>query len=147
MKTTLLASACLLLAGTVHAQSGTTCPALPADSGLAWEKLDGSGYTFCKAIRATDGGQVLAVMITAEAPFKPKRGDRVQEVMIDGHETWWYRGELATATGIEVRETILELGRDQVAHISLRAGSDQELSQAMTVAEALHFGDVRVSSN
>lgn len=147
MKTTLLAAACLLMAGAAHAQSGRDCPALPADSGLAWQKLDGSGYMFCKAIRASDGDQVLAVMITAEAPFKPRRGDRVHEVVIDGHETWWYRSELAGTTGIEVRETILELGKDQVAHISLRAGSNEALSQAMILAESLRFDDVRVSSN
>ncbi|MBB1472701.1 MULTISPECIES: hypothetical protein [unclassified Luteimonas] len=149
MKTILLASACLMISGAVHAQSqsGGGCPALPADSGLAWEKLDGRGYTFCKAIRASDGGQVLAVMLSAEAPFKPRRGDRVNETMIDGQPTWWYRGELADTTGVKVRETIVELGRDQVAHISLRAGSDQEMSQAMSVAESLHFGDVLVSSN
>ncbi|MBJ7574888.1 hypothetical protein [Luteimonas sp. MC1828] len=147
MKTILLASACLLMSGAVHAQSGGGCPALPADSGLAWEKLEGSGYTFCKAIRASDGGQLLAVMLSAEAPFKPRRGDRVQETVIDGQSIWWYRGELSSTAGVEVRETIVELGRNQVAHISLRAGNAQEMSQAMSVAELLHFGDVRISSN
>jgi hypothetical protein len=147
MKMTLLASACLLLSGAVHAQSGSSCPALPAESGVAWERLEGSGYTFCKAIRASDGGQVLAVMLSAEAPFKPRRGDRVYETVIDGQPTWWYRGELAGTTGIQVRETIVELGRDQVAHISLRAGSDQEISQAMALAESLRFGDLLISSN
>jgi hypothetical protein len=147
MKTNLLALACLLLAGAAHAQSATTCPALPSESGLGWERLDGSGYTFCKAIRASDGSQVLAVMLSADSAFKPRRGDRMREAVIDGKSTWWYRGELAGSTGIEVRETLVELGRDRVAHISLRAGSSDELALAMSTAESLHFGDTFVSSN
>jgi hypothetical protein len=142
-----LATAVLLVAGTVQAQSGTDCPALPANSGLAWEKLAGDGYTFCKAMRDSDGRQVLAVMITGEAPFRPRRGNRIQEAVIDGNATWWYRSELSGTVGIEVRETLVELDRNHVAHISLRAASEQDLSQGMSLAEALRFDDVRVSIN
>lgn len=146
MRTTFLAIG-LLLGGAAHAQSASDCPVLPANSGLSWEKLDGQGYTFCKAMRDSDGRQVLAVMITDDASFRPRRANRLVEVVIDGNRTWWYRGELADTVGIEVRETLLELGSDHVAHISLRAGSEQELSQAMGLAEALRFEDVRLSVN
>lgn len=145
--TTLLATALLLVAGTAHAQSTNVCPALPANSGLAWNMLGGDGYTFCKAIRDSDGHQLFAVMITGEASFKPRRVNRLQETVIDGSQTWWYRGELADTVGVEVRETLVELDRNHVAHISLRAGSEQELANAMSLAESLRFDDVRVSIN
>lgn len=150
MKTTsLLATALLFATGSVHAQSAATatCPTLPPNSGLAWEMLDGNGYTFCKALRDADGAQVLAVMITNESPFRPKRSNRMQEVVIDGSATWWYRGELSGPAAIEVREALLELDRNHVAHISLRAGDEQSLAEAMSLAESLRFDDVRVSIN
>lgn len=149
MKATMLLATALLfsLAGSALAQSASDCPTLPANSGLAWEKLDGKGYTFCKALRDSDGRQVLAVMITGEAPFRPRRANRSHEAVIDGNQTWWYRGELADTVGVEVREALLELGRDHVAHISLRSGDAQELSQAMALAESLRFDDVRLSIN
>ncbi|GGK11781.1 hypothetical protein [Luteimonas terricola] len=143
--TTALAIAMLLAAGGVHAQSGSDCPTLPAGSELAWEKLDGAGYTFCKALRDSDGHQVLAVMITTEAPFRPRRANRTQETLIDGTQNWWYRSELSGMVGVEVRETLVELDRAHVAHISLRGRSEQELSQAISLAESLRFDDVRVS--
>ncbi|MEN1927492.1 hypothetical protein WCE34_01640 [Luteimonas sp. MJ204] len=147
MKTgTVLATAFLLAAGSVHAQSGGDCPALPASSGLAWEKLDGKDYTFCKAIRASDGAQMLAVMITGDAPFRPRRGNRTVETVIDGQDTWWYRSELSGPAGIEVRETLVELDRGNVAHISLR-GDEAQLSEAMSLAEQLRFDVIRLSTN
>ena len=145
--TNVLAAALLLVAGTVHAQSSSECPTLPPNSGMAWERLTGSDYTFCKAIRDSDSQQVLAVMITGEAPFRPRRGNRDQEALIDGSQTWWYRGELSGTVGLEVREALIELNRDHVAHISLRATNETDLSQAMLLAEALRFDDVRVSIN
>jgi len=145
--TTVLAAALLLVAGSAYAQSTARCPALPANSGLSWERMDGSGYTFCKAIREADGHQVLAVMITRDAPFRPRRGNRVEEVWIDGAENWWYRSELSGSSGVEVRETLVELDRDHVAHISLRASNDEELTTSKSLAEALRFDDVRLSIN
>jgi len=146
-QTILMATLLLLAAGGAQAQAGADCPTLPADAGVEWEKLDGADYTFCKAIRASDGEQVLAVMIATEAPFRPRRGDRTRETVIDGHEAWWYRGQLSGNAGTEVRETLLELDRKLVAHISLRAGSEEQLAQAMTLAESLRFDDVRLSIN
>lgn len=143
----LLAAAILLVAGAAHAQSVGTCPTLPANSGLAWDTLDGNDYTFCKAIRDSDGRQVLAVMITTDSTFRPRRPNRLQEARIDGSETWWYRGELSGSTGTEVREAQVEIDRRHVAHISLRGASEEELSHAMSLAEGLRFDDVRLSIN
>lgn len=142
----LLGTALLLAMGVAQAQSSGSCPTLPASSGLAWEKLDGDGYTFCKAIR-TDGHQVLAVMIAGESPFRARRSNRMQQAVIDGSETWWYRGDVDSSTGVEVRETLVEVDRRRVAHISLRATGEDDLSQAMALAETLRFDDVRLSVN
>jgi hypothetical protein len=147
MKTTLLATALLLVAGTAHAQSANGCPALPSNSGLAWETLAGQGYTFCKAIRDDDGRQVLAVMITGEAPFRPRRINRMEEAVINGTQTWWYRSELSGPAALEVREALVDLDRKHVAHISLRVASEEDLSQGMALAEALRFDDMRISIN
>jgi hypothetical protein len=145
--TRLLAAACLLWAASAHAQTTTTdCPTLPADSGLGWERLDNPDFTFCKAIRE-DASQAFAVMITAESPFKPKRGDRVEEAVIDGRETHWYRSEVAARPDLLVRETLIELDRDHVAHISLRANSQEELARSLQIVESLRFGTTRLSSN
>lgn len=144
---TLLAAAALLVAGAAQAQSVGTCPTLPANSGLSWETLAGADYTFCKAISHDSGAQVLAVMITTGSTFRPRRSDRLREARIDGTETWWYRGELSGGAGTEVRETLVEVDRRHVAHISLRGASDEELSHAMSLAEALSFDDVRLSTN
>lgn len=143
----LLVAALLLAASAAHAQSASPCPALPADRDVAWETLSGPGYTFCKAIRDSDGRQLLAVMITSEAPFQPRRRQRVQEAVIDGSRTWWYRGELSDTSGVEVRETLVELDREHVAHVSLRGRDENELLDAMALAEALRFDNVRVSLN
>ncbi|HEY4530189.1 MAG TPA: hypothetical protein VIG97_07655 [Luteimonas sp.] len=144
---TLLAAAVLLVAGAAQAQSVGTCPTLPANSGLGWETLAGADYTFCKAISLDSGRQVLAVMITTGSTFRPRRPDRLHEARIDGTETWWYRGELSGSAGTEVREALVEIDRKHMAHISLRAASEDELSHAMSLAEALRFDDVRLSIN
>jgi hypothetical protein len=147
IKTRLLAAACLLWAASAHAQTAPTeCPTLPADSGLGWERLDNPGFTFCKAIRQ-DASQAFAVMITDDSPFKPKRGDRMEETVIDGRETHWYRSELAARPDLLVRETLIELDRDHVAHISLRAASQEELARSLQIVESLRFGATRLSSN
>ena len=112
-----LAAARLLAAGSAQAQSGSSCRTLPPASGMSWEKLAGSDYTFCKAIRDSDSQQLLAVMITGEAPFRPRRSNRTEETKIDGNPTWWYRSELSGTVVLEGRESMLELDRDHVAHI------------------------------
>lgn len=146
--TRLLAAACMLWAVSAHAQTAATdCPTLPADSGLGWERLDNPDFTFCKAIRASDAGQAFAVMISGESPFKPRRGDRVAEAVIDGRETYWYRSEVAANPDLLVRETLLEISPDHVAHISLRANSQEELVRSLQIIESLRFGGTRLSSN
>ncbi len=132
--------ACLLAIGAAQAQAADECPQLPTDSGLSWKAMAGDDFVFCKAIRDSDAGEVFAVTIARESPFEPKRVDRAEQATIDGHEAYWYRGEIASAPDAQVRETLIELGDGRVAHISLRADSAAELGEALKDAESVRFG-------
>jgi hypothetical protein len=136
----LLPLACLLTAGAAHAQSSLDCPQLPADSGLVWKVMAGEDFVFCKALRESDSGEAFAVTIAKDSPFEPKRVDRAEPAVIDGHEAWWYRGEIASAPDAQVRETLIDLGDGRVAHISLRARTPAELAGILKEAESLQFG-------
>lgn len=142
----LLPLACLLLAGGALAQPVGGCPMLPADSGVQWDKLDGPGFTYCKAIRSDDGSQAFAVMIGRDSPFRPRRGNRAEATVIDGREASWYRSEIAADPDAIVRETLVDLGRSHVAHITLRADSEEQKQAAMRQVELLRFQDVLLSS-
>jgi hypothetical protein len=143
----LLPLACLLLAGGALAQPVGGCPMLPADSGVHWDKLDGPGFTYCKAIRTDDESQAFAVMIGRDSPFKPRRGNRAEATTINGREVAWYRSEIAADPDAIVREALVELGRNHVAHITLRAESEEQKLAAMRQVEMLRFQDALLSSN
>jgi len=142
----MLPLACLLAAGAAQAQSAGECPLLPADADLSWSAMTGDDFVFCKALRE-DGDEVFAVMISKDSPFDPRRADRAEKAVIDGHEMRWYRGEIASAPNAEVRETLIELDDGRVAHISLRANSEEELTDALDQAQALRFRGPQLSSN
>lgn len=128
------------------AQAASICPALPSDAGLHWEQLDGPGFLFCRAL-AEDGSEAFAVTISHKSPFKPSRSHRAETGSVAGQSVHWYRSEIA-GTGTEIaRETLVELGDDDVAHISLRAANDGAKDRAMQQVQALQFDDVRLSSN
>jgi len=151
-KTQFLSLACLslaglALAGAVNAQTPDNCPTLAADGGLSWKQLDGPGFTFCKALRDSDGSEAFAVTISEDSPFKPRRGDRAEQASIDGHDVYWYRSEVAAAPDALVRETLLELEQDRVAHISLQAGSQEQLADLLRQVGAIRFQEKRLSSN
>ena len=139
--------AALMLPLATLAQSTSRCPELPAASGVSWQVMDGPDFTFCKAMRDGDGSQAFAVMLRAESTFRPNRSLREQEMTIDGHEVYWYRGELALEPNAIVRETLLELGNDNTAHISLRATSEDQLAETQQLIQGLRFGDARLGSN
>lgn len=129
----------------VPAQARAACPALPAGSDLVWERIDGPGFLFCKAMR-DDGQQAFAVRISAEAAFKPSRSQRAEASVIDGQDVRWYAGQDPFQPQAMIREALLELDRERVAHIILRASSEAELAQIRQTAEGLHFADARVGN-
>jgi hypothetical protein len=139
--------ALLLAAGLAQAQSaGGACPRLDAASGLAWEHTAGPDFDFCRALDG-NGQQVLGVYVGRDSPFKPSRRDRAETGTIDGRPVTWYRSELAGEPDVQVRETLIELADGRVAHIWMRAASEQELAQDLQRAEQLSFEPVRAARN
>ncbi len=134
----------LLFAGIAQAQATGPCPQLPADSGLTWTHQAAPAFDFCKAMRA-DGTQALGVFIGEESPFEPKGSNRAEAGTIEGQPIYWYRGELAGDPNVQVRETLVELGDDRVAHIWMKARNPQELAREMALAQGLRFSDSRIS--
>ncbi|TYT25456.1 hypothetical protein FZO89_03810 [Luteimonas viscosa] len=133
----------LLWSGYAFAQSATeNCPDLPPGTDLGWEVVEGPDFVFCKAIRASDGTQAFAVMLGSESPFRPTRGLREEDAEIDGHDVRWYRGEVATRQNVLVRETLVELGRRNTAHIVVRADSEDLLAENRRLAEGMRFRGV-----
>lgn len=120
------------------AELPTTCPELPATTGLAWETVAGDDFLFCKAVRE-DGFQAFSVMLRADSPFRERMSLREEAGRIDGHKVRWYRGEVATRRDVHVRETVVELGKRSTAHIVVRADSEDALAQNLRLAERMRF--------
>ncbi|WP_407908891.1 hypothetical protein [Lysobacter claricitrinus] len=129
----------LAMGGYAHAQATTTCPTLPADSGLTWETKTAGGTQFCRAMRA-DGSEAFGLYLAAQTPFKPNRGDRAEEVKIDGRDTYWYRSELAGQPDVQARETAISLADGRVAYLWIQAKSNDDLAKAIAQSSTLRFG-------
>ena len=136
----------LLLAGTARAQATGPCPQLPASAGLDWEYSTGPDFVFCRALRA-DGSQAFGVYLGKESPFEPKRNNRTETGTIDGQPVYWYRTEVATRTNVEMRETLVELDDDRVAHIWFEANTPQQLADTFRQVQQLRFRPQALSSN
>ncbi len=148
MKSMYLLSVALLWPGLALAQSvAENCPELPSGSSLHWEALAGPDFVFCKAMREADGSQVFSVMLRAESTFRPERGLREEKALIDGHKVSWYRGEVATRQDVHIRETLVELGKRNTAHIVLRADSEAQLAENQLLAERLRFRPTSVGGD
>ena len=129
-----------------NAQAGSTCPQLPADSGLSWEQRGNDAFLICSAVGA-DGSEAFGLSLSANSPFQPRRAFREERGVVAGKDIRWYRAEVGTQPDILVRETRVELSRDQVAHIWMRTSSEEVLQERMLLVERLDFDDMRVSSN
>ena len=139
MLTLTLFAACSPLA---HAQDAASpCPALPSGAtDLIWSDMQAGSLHLCRAIDA-EGREAFAVTISRDTPFKPQRGLREEQGRFAGEMLWWYRGEIAGRPDELVRETLLEIDRDRVAHVVIRTESPAALKQYQTVVENLRFGD------
>ena len=135
----------LPLAGTAAAQDAGACPHLAAETGLTWEHRGGPGSDFCRAIRQ-DGSEAFGMTIAKDAPFKPKGGNRAENVTIDGRQVTWYRTEIA-GTQIQARETLVELPDGRVAYMWVQASSPEQLNQVLQQTQSMKFGSTRLSSN
>lgn len=145
-----LAAATMLAMPAARAQSagsGAACPSLPSGAPLTWSQMDGPGFVFCKALRTSDGGEVFAVTLSRSSPFKPNRSDRAEEGTIAGKPVRWYRSEVATRPGVLIRETLVEVDDDRVAHVTVQALSSEQLAATMQLAEGIGFSGARLGSN
>lgn len=127
------------------AQPPSTCPVLPAATGLSWEASPGTDFLYCKAMRE-DGHQAFSVMLRVGSPFRERFALREERAVIDGHKVRWYRGQLANEEAI-VRETLIELDDGLTAHIVLRAGNALQLAESQRLAGLLRFDDSLIDSN
>lgn len=130
---------CLLLPLTASAQSAaTTCPQLPSAAGLSWEVIQPPGLVFCRALRS-DGSEAFAVTLSEESPYRPSRSQRQERGQINGQDVWWHRSELGGSSDKIVREALLELPDDQVAHFAIIANSEDGLAQSQQWVSQLRF--------
>ena len=122
------------------------CPVLPAAAGLAWEARAMGDSDFCRALRG-DGSEAFGLYLSPEPSFEPDARNREESSRIDGRDVSWYRAEIATAPGVEARETLLPLGDGRSAHIWLQAASPEELAASYQVVEQLRFSRRAVAGN
>jgi hypothetical protein len=118
--------------GQTRAQDALSdCPAFPAEtaSSLRWEVLRIPDMLLCRAMRTDDATEAFAMTISPESPFKPRRGDRAEVGNLNGRTVQWYRGEVPNEPNVLIRETLIEIRKNLVIHIFMRAKDAETLAQ------------------
>lgn len=147
IRRSVLAGVCALgMAAAAHAQPAPSCPQLPADSGLSWEQRGNDAFLICSAVDST-GSEVFGLSLSADSAFQPRRGNREERGVVAGQDIRWYRAEVATQPELLVRETLVELDRDRVAHIWVRRQSEEALREGLVLVERLDFDAPRLTRN
>lgn len=122
------------------AQQTPACPTLPSDAAdLHWVTLRTDSALLCRALRRDSGEEAFAVTLSRKSPFRPTNGLREEQGQIRGERFWWYRSEIVGRPNELVRETLLELGRHQVAHIFIRTSDRTALNRYQGIAQHLEF--------
>ena len=137
----------LCAAGAARAQDAAAgnCPQLPPDAGLTWDARSSDAGDFCRALFA-DGSEAFGLYITPERSFDPVRRNRAERTFtIDGHEVTWYRTEIASAPGVEARETNVALTDGRQVHLWLQAPSSTELPARLQLVGRLHFNGAGIA--
>ena len=135
------------VAAAAHAQSAPTCPQLPAESGLSWQQRGNDAFLICSAVTG-DGNEAFGLSLSADSAFQPRRGNREERGVVAGQDIRWYSAEVGTQPDMLVRETLVELDRDRVAHIWVRTQSEELLRSRLGLVERLEFNDSpRLTSN
>ncbi len=134
-RTRLLALA-LLWTGAAAAQDASfdplsSCPQQAQDStpAIRWEPMRTGDMLFCRAVLADTGEEAFALTISRESPFRPRRADRAEVSGADGREIQWYRGDVPNDPTLLVRETLLTLRGDRVAHVFMRTRDPEALAR------------------
>lgn len=142
-----LAGCALIFAATAaQAQSAAGCPHLPAGSALEWSPRGNDAFLICSAVGA-DGSEAFGVSLSADSAFQPRRLNRQERGVVAGQDIRWYRAEVGGRPDMLVRETLVELDRNRVAHIWIRTPSEQELQRMMALVERLDFSSSRSAAN
>ena len=117
------------------------CPALPADAGesLRWEVLRVPNMLLCRAMSTENGAEAFALTVSPESPFKPRRGDRAEEGMLNGREVQWYRGDVPNEPTVLIREALIELREERVVHVFMRANDAETLAKRQQMVLSLPF--------
>jgi len=117
------------------------CPNLPKEAGdsLSWQVLRTPDMLLCRAMRADDGKEAFAVTIGRSSPFKPNSALRDGEGMIDGQKTYWYRSEIAARPNELIRETLVKVAPNNVAHVFIRTDSAENLGRYKDMVQGLQF--------
>lgn len=121
------------------ARAAGGCPGLPEGSGLRWEAREVPGMVFCKGIREADGQDLLSVSISEDSPFRRERELAQERGTIEGRKVRWYKGSDGFNTGLALRETALELDDGRVAHVVVRAPSEEAVPPLLEMAAGLRF--------
>jgi hypothetical protein len=139
----------VLFSSSAFAQSATIgngCPMLPVDgSGLHWTTLRTKSVLLCRALR-DDGREAFALTITKKVGFKLESESREEKGQIQGHNVWWHRSEIAGRPNEVVRETLVKLGSDQIAHIYIRSENATEVAQYQQLVQSLQFATTDIAS-
>ena len=133
-------------AQTVASDPANDCPALPEalSTTIDWNERRFPGIVQCSALAREGGTELFALTISAESPFKPRRGDRAEKgTLANGEELQWYRGELASDAEAEVREALLRIAADRVVHVFLRAENPATLAERQRMVLLLPFPTYR----
>src|SRR5690554_1106813 len=146
LRGSLLVAACALGMATAAQAQSPSCPQLPAGSELSWEQRGNDAFLICSAVNAA-GQEVFGLSVSADSAFQPRRGNREERGVVAGQNIRWYRAEVANQPELLVRETLVELDRDRVAHIWVRRQSEDQLREGLGLVERLDFDSPRLTSN
>ena len=116
-----------------------TCPELPTEgTDLIWADMHAGNLLLCRAIDL-EGKEAFAVTVSRDSPFKPQRSLREEQGQFAGAPMWWYRSEIAGRPDELVRETLLEVGQNRVAHVYIRTRDAAQLARYRQLVEGLRF--------
>lgn len=116
----------------------SSCPQLAAEFSARWEEKQMPDLTFCRAVDDS-GNELFSLSLARNYPFKGSRSRRAESATINGSNTYWYRAEIATRSGIEARETAIRLTDGRDAYFNVQAESAEALAPILSLISRLSF--------
>jgi hypothetical protein len=131
-----------LLCGSAAARAdmaADSCPALPADSGLAWTYQGGDDFGVCFATAGGSKSTVIGIYFGNAPTFDPSRATPVASGKVGGHEVMWYRHDSPAAGDALGLQTLVYVSRRYVAHVWVTADSQAQLQQRLSILKLITF--------